>query len=393
VVNDSLGHSCGDDLLRQTARRIAEVIRPGDTVARFGGDEFVIVCDDVTVIEMEQISDRVLAVMRQPFKIGHQETNVTCSLGLVIADDNSTPESLLRDSDVAMHRAKQRGRGRMEMFDKALRAKIERRLTVASALHRALERDQLTIVYQPVVDIATGALHSCEALARWDHPERGPIHPEEFIPIAEETGLIIPIGAWVLQQACEQLVEWQRLDPYRSVAVNLSVRQMFAPGLVEHVVSTMRRTGVRPADLCLEMTESVLMDDVHHSEEIVAALKTIGVQLAIDDFGTGYSSLSYLKRFPVDTVKVDRSFVSGLGTDPHDTALVAAIVAMAAALGLQVTAEGVETELQLSRLRKLGCHRAQGYLLGRPMPAVAMSHLVAKSHWRHIDPLSSSGQT
>ena len=386
MVNDSLGHSAGDDLLRHAAERIAGAIRPGDTVARFGGDEFVVVCDDVSAIETEQVAERVLLALSLPLHMGNQEMHVTASLGIAIADEHATPESLLRDSDSAMYRAKERGRGRIEMFDEALRLNAKRRLATASALHRALEREEFVVHYQPVVDLTTGAMVSAEALVRWQHPEHGMVTPDEFISLAEETGLIVPIGARVLQQACEDLAEWHQLDASSgsgstlSIAVNLSVRQMLAPGIAELVADVLTRTGVRPADLCLELTESVFMEDVDYFGHTLASLKEIGVDLSIDDFGTGYSSLSYLKRFPVDGVKVDRVFVDGLGTDPHDTALVAAIVAMASALELQVTAEGVETHGQLMGLKSLGVPRAQGYLMDRPMPASEISRRVAEAH-------------
>jgi EAL domain-containing protein (putative c-di-GMP-specific phosphodiesterase class I) len=241
------------------------------------------------------------------------------------------------------------------------------------------------VYYQPVVDLTTGAMVSAEALVRWRHPEHGMVTPDEFISLAEETGLIVPIGARVLEQACEDLADWRQLeassgsDPTLSIAVNLSVRQMLAPGIAELVADVLTRTGVRPADLCLELTESVFMEDVDYFGRTLASLKEIGVHLSIDDFGTGYSSLSYLKRFPVDGVKVDRVFVDGLGTDPHDTALVAAIVALASALELQVTAEGVETHEQLLELKSLGVPRAQGYFLDRPMAAVEISRRIAES--------------
>jgi diguanylate cyclase (GGDEF)-like protein/PAS domain S-box-containing protein len=383
VINDSMGHNCGDDLLRHSADRIARVIRPGDTVARFGGDEFVVVCDDVSVLETEQIAKRVLEALSQPCFIGTQELSVTASLGIAVADEDATPESLLRDSDAAMYLAKARGRGRIEVFTEELRAKAERRQATATELRHALEREEFTVHYQPIVDLTTGALVSAETLLRWEHPDRGLVSPAEFVPLAEETGLIVPIGAWVLEQACQQLVRWN--EPSMSVAVNLSVRQMFAPDIASLVEDVLMRTGARPENLCLELTESVFMEDVDYFGKTLASLKTLGVRLAIDDFGTGYSSLSYLKRFPVDAVKVDRAFVDGLGTDPHYSALVAAIVAMADALGLEVTAEGVENQDQLAMLKRLQCRRAQGFYLARPMPADAISRLVAESHRWQVD--------
>ena len=386
MVNDSLGHSAGDDLLRHAAARIAGAIRPGDTVARFGGDEFVVVCDDVSATETEGVAERVLAALSLPLHMGNQEMHVTASLGIALADENATPESLLRDSDSAMYRAKERGRGRIELFDEALRLNAKRRLATASALHRALERDEFVVHYQPVVDLTTGAMVSAEALVRWRHPQHGLVTPDGFISLAEETGLIVPIGARVLQQACVDLADWQRIKTSSgsgstlSVAVNLSVRQMLAPGMADLVADVLSRTGVNPGDLCLELTESVFMEDVDYFGLTLASLKEIGVDLSIDDFGTGYSSLSYLKRFPVDGVKVDRVFVDGLGTDPHDTALVATIVAMASALELHVTAEGVETHEQLLGLKSLGVPRAQGYFLDRPMAAAEIARRVAQSH-------------
>jgi diguanylate cyclase (GGDEF)-like protein/PAS domain S-box-containing protein len=383
MVNDALGHPLADELLCHVASRLTGSIRPGDTVARIGGDEFVVVCDDNSQFEIEQIAERVLNSLSRPFTIGDQETSVTVSLGIAIADNVATPESLLRDSDTAMYRAKERGRGCIELFDEALRLKAEQRSTVAAALRRALEREEFTVYYQPVVDLSSGAMVSAEALLRWEHPDGVLIGPEEFIPLAEETGLIVSIGAWVLEKACGQLAEWQRTDPLMSVAVNLSVRQIFAPDIAGLVADVLERTGARPEGLCLELTESLFMKDVVHFGDTLSRLKKLGLTLSIDDFGTGYSALSYLKRFPIDAVKIDRSFVMGLGKDPHASALVAAIVAMADALGIHVTAEGAETDDQLAGLKRLGCQRVQGFIFARPMSAAALNKLVLEHHhWR-----------
>jgi diguanylate cyclase (GGDEF)-like protein/PAS domain S-box-containing protein len=380
VINDTFGRATGDELLKHVASRISGVVRPGDTVARNGGDEFVVVCDDISALETEQIAERAIATFSEPFSIGNHEVTITASVGIAVSDEDATPESLLRDSDAAMYRAKEGGRGSVELFDDVLRTRVERRMATESALRRALERNQFTVYYQPVVDLLTGKMVSAEALLRWEDPQRGLIMPDEFIPLAEETGLIVPIGAWVLEQACRQLVKWRHIVPSMSMAVNLSVRQTAAPDIAGVIEDVLRRTGARAEDLCLELTESIFMEDVAYFGRVLDSLKSLGVKLSIDDFGTGYSSLSYLKRFPVDAVKVDRSFVDGLGSDTHDSALVAAILAMAEALDLEVTAEGVENQDQLANLRNLGCQRAQGFYLGRPLPAADLDRLIAVPH-------------
>jgi diguanylate cyclase len=380
LVNDVLGHVAGDNLLRMTAQRISAAIRPGDTVARFGGDEFVVVCDDVSILEIEQIAADVLRSIRQPSLIGDQETSVTASLGIAVAEENSTAESLLRDCETAMYRAKKRTRGHFELFNEELRIKSERHIATATALHGALERAELVVHFQPVVDISMGSLVGAEALLRWEHPDRGQVSPVEFIPIAEETGLIISIGLWVFEQACEQLARWQCTNPSMSVAVNLSVRQLVDPEITDQIEAILSRTGIRPQDVCLELTESIFAEDSDGIGNTLGSLSALGVKLAMDDFGTGYSSLSYLKRFPFDEVKVDQEFVDGLGTDPYDTELVSAVIAMAGALGLGVTAEGVETRDQLERLQRMDCQRAQGFYLARPMPADAMNQFVVEQH-------------
>jgi diguanylate cyclase (GGDEF)-like protein/PAS domain S-box-containing protein len=380
VINDSHGHSLGDELLIAIAQRIAAALHPDDTVARFGGDEFVVLCEDLhDENEAVMIAKRLLASLEGVFDIDGTEIFVGASIGishLRPGDEQATPESLLREADAAMYRAKDRGRAQIAVYDETLRSQSLWRLDTETALRHALERDELVVYFQPIVDLRSGRVRELEALLRWNHPDRGLLPPSEFISIAEETGLIIPIGATVLEQACRQVAEWQRalpdLQPL-SVAVNLSGRQLGDPDLADQIASTIARTGVQPEQIVLEMTESLLMHDVEFSHETLARLKELRVRLAIDDFGTGYSSLSYLREFPVDVLKVDRSFVAGLGTVGGDEAIVAAIISLAHTLGLVAVAEGVETVAQLERLRTLGCDLAQGFYLAHPAPAAELS--------------------
>jgi diguanylate cyclase (GGDEF)-like protein/PAS domain S-box-containing protein len=380
VVNDSLGHSLGDRLLVAISERLALALRPGDTVARFGGDEFVVLCEDVLdQADAVAVAERVDRAVSGRFVVDDTEVFVGVSIGIACPIDvDVDPETLIRDADAAMYRAKDRGRARWELFDHAMRASAVDRLDIETALRRALERRELRIYYQPIIELRTGAIDGIEALLRWEHPERGLLNPDEFITVAEETGLIVPIGAWVLDQACRQVQRWQAelpaLAPLR-LSVNLSGRQLGHDKLVQDVASVLTETGIDPGLVELEITESVLMDDVEMSQETLNLLHGLGVKLAVDDFGTGYSSLSYLRRFPVDLLKVDRSFVEALDQrttregDEHegdDSAIVSAIITLAHSLGLSAVAEGVESVAQLALLRQLGCDRAQGFYMARP---------------------------
>ncbi|MCX7619403.1 MAG: EAL domain-containing protein [Acidimicrobiales bacterium] len=372
LINDSMGHWAGDELLCEIARRLVSVVRPGDTVARLGGDEFVILLEDVREPpEPVRVAERVQRALAEPVMIDDTEVFTTTSIGIaVVADDHVEADDLLRDADAAMYLAKARGRDRYEIFDEILRTEATQRLKMENSLRRSLDLGGLLVHYQPEVQLSTGRLISAEALARWNHPTNGVLNAAAFIELAEETGLILDLGYWVLREACQQLGAWQRERPGRieMMRVNLSARQIAQPDIVDRVIGAMEEGGVEPPALCLEITETALMDDPVASLKVLSDLRQLGVRLAIDDFGTGYSSLAYLKRFPVDVVKIDRSFVDGLGDDPEDTAIVAAIISMAGALGLDVVAEGVETARQLGELRRLGCDRAQGFLFA---PAVA----------------------
>ncbi len=377
VVNDSLGHSLGDRLLVATADRLRTALRPGDTIARFGGDEFVLLCEDLTdADDVVAIARRVEAALADPFTVDESEIYVGVSIGIALADyPGAEPETLIRDADAAMYRAKEKGRARYEVFDSAMRDSAVDRLVTENALRRSIDRRELRVHYQPIVDLTTGAVTGVEALLRWEHPERGLLQPGDFITIAEETGLIVPIGGWVLAQACRQIQRWQVETDSTSglvVTVNLSGRQLSHPRLLSEVEGVLDETGIDPTRVHLEITESVLMDDVDMSAQTLSRLKDLGVRLLVDDFGTGYSSLSYLRQFPVDGMKVDRSFVAGLGVDQGDSAIVAAIVNLAHTLGLSAIGEGVETLEQLTALRTLGCDFAQGFHISRPVPPEAL---------------------
>jgi diguanylate cyclase (GGDEF)-like protein/PAS domain S-box-containing protein len=385
VVNDSLGHDAGDELLIEAARRISRVLRPGDIVARLGGDEFVVVCRDVTDAQQASaIALRITTALEStPIVLGNGELSITASVGVALSDGEAAhPESLLRDADAAMYRAKDLGRARLELFDESMRRHHSGRREVAEELADAIERGQIEVHFQPCVTLADMRVTSVEALARWNHPERGLLLPEEFISVAEETGQIVGLGLSVLRVACEQGHSWEAAMGAAAprVHVNLSARQLSASNLPELVLGVLDGTGLSPSRLCLEITESVLMDDAASAVNTLWDLKALGVVLAIDDFGTGYSSLSYLRKFPVDVIKVDRSFVDGLGPDPEDSAVVAAIISLAHTLDLEAVAEGVETVGQVDALRNLGCHGAQGFLFAHPMPATDVTPVLGTAY-------------
>ena len=384
VINDSHGHTLGDRLLTAIAHRLSRALHPDDTVARFGGDEFVVLCEDLDdEAEAVDIGERIQRVLEGVFTIDTTDIYVGTSVGISFfhpdrpsrpdeSDPTVTPEILLREADAAMYRAKERGRAHVTVFDETLRSRNLRRLDIETSLRGALEGNELQVHYQPILDLATGRVRHLEALVRWRHPERGLLLPAEFVPIAEETGLIVPLGRTVLESACRELARWRLAHPTLSdvsVSVNLSGRQLGHPDLVDDLEQVIARTGVEPEAIVLEITESLLMDDVEFSHQTLARLKRLRVQLAVDDFGTGYSSLSYLRSFPVDLLKVDQSFVAGLGAEGGDEAIVSAIIKLAHTLGLEAVAEGVETAAQLARLRALGCNLAQGFYLAKPMPA------------------------
>jgi len=373
VVNDSLGHGSGDDLLRVVARRLLATMRASDIVARFGGDEFTILLDPAPSEEQVLLlAERVADELAKPIPLATGDVYVTASLGVAFADRAGlSGEHLIRDADAAMYRAKERGRNRIERFDEETHASVVRNLRTGNDLHRALERHEFEVHYQPVWTIRDQHVVGMEALVRWRHPERGLVLPGDFIGLAEDTGLIVPIGAQVLETALQQLARWQdHLDyPALTMAVNLSARQLGSPNLVETLRGALDRSSVDPGRVWLEITESALMSDVKASELTIRALRAQGVRLSVDDFGTGYSSLTYLKRFPVEGLKIDRSFVDGLGTDEEDGTIVEAVVRLGLALGLKVVAEGVENVIQLDYLATTGCGFGQGHLISRPVPA------------------------
>ncbi|HWT26154.1 MAG TPA: EAL domain-containing protein, partial [Solirubrobacteraceae bacterium] len=382
LVNDSLGHAAGDELLMQVAARLRTSMRPSDTVARLGGDVFAILCDEMAPdAEAEPIARRILTALNAPFPLAEGEHHLGGSIGIAVSGVGGDPAAVLRQADAAMTAAKRQGGGcahyEAQMGDEALH-----RLTLHNELHRALERSELVLHYQPQVSLGGGAPTGVEALVRWEHPERGMVPPGDFIPLAEASGLIVPIGRWVLREACEQLARWTAAGGRMaalSMGVNLSARQLADADLVDDVARILAETGVDPARVCLEITETAVLDDVELAGERLTALKALGVKLAIDDFGTGYSSLSQLGRFPVDVLKIDRSFVRAMddgGGQARGRGVVAAVITLAGAMGLEPVAEGVEREAQAKVLRALGCPSAQGFLFSAARKAAELEQLV-----------------
>jgi predicted signal transduction protein with EAL and GGDEF domain len=390
-VNDTLGHSAGDELLKSVSERLQTALRATDslarfgdeefTLARFGGDEFVVLCEDLTSEDdAVRIAERVQEVLRGPFVLARHEHIVTASLGIVLAGGaDRGAEGLLRDADIAMYRAKERGPGNWEVFDEALRGRALDRVATERELRHGLATGELRLHYQPIVTLVGGRMHAVEALVRWQHPERGLLSPHAFIPIAEESALILQIGAWTLREACRQAHRWRARFGERAplpVSVNVSARQLAQPELAGIVRQVLTDTGVSPADLAIEVTETALIEDSRVPAATLHELRSLGVRILLDDFGTGYSSLSHLQQFPIDVLKIDRSFVMHLGAGGDEGTIVRAIGAMASALGLEVVAEGVETAEQASAAHALGCGWAQGYHFARPGPAREIEALI-----------------
>ena len=382
VVNDSLGHVRGDELLAQMGHRLQAVLRPGDTVARLGGDEFTVLLEDVVEPSgARKVADRLQETLQAPFVLDGQEVFSGASIGIAHGHAAyARPEDILRDADTALYRAKAQGRGRWVEFDATMHERAVELLLLETDLRRALERKELRLHYQPVVSLATGLISGAEALIRWEHPERGLVPPSAFIPLAEETGLIVAIGGWVLREACRQMKEWQdRLSvPAMEIGVNLSPKQFQLPGLIAEVATVLRETGLSPRSLRLEVTESLLMDKHPAVADTMTGLRAMGVRIDLDDFGTGYSSLSYLHQFPIDTLKIDRSFVARMGVTEEGVQIVNTILSLAQSLDMEVVAEGVETAEQLQLLRGLHCGFAQGYHMSRPIDGERFAALLSE---------------
>jgi diguanylate cyclase (GGDEF)-like protein/PAS domain S-box-containing protein len=396
-VNDSLGHSAGDQLLTEVADRLRGVIRdcglrsPAggvDLVARMGGDEFAVLVEDLTDVSGAcRVADRILEAVRRPFRVQGRDVFCSVSIGIAFDEDRSaTPETILQDADTAMYRAKSLGKARYEVFDAGMRASAVERLELENDLPLALARNQLVLHYQPKVRLGDGKVMGFEALVRWQHPKRGMVSPSRFIPIAEETGQIVPIGEWVLREACRTMHQWQErfpCNPPLEISVNLSVRQFRDPALVDRVAGILHETRVAPASLQLEVTESVLMDDTPMALSVLRRLKEMGIGLKVDDFGTGYSSLNYLHQLPFDSLKIDRSFVMRLPGCGNCTELIKTILTLGDSLGMEIVAEGVETQEQAHRLMELGCRFGQGYLFSVPVSAVDAESLLTRCKEDH----------
>lgn len=371
TINDTLGHKAGDQLLQGVGQRLQSCLRPGDTAARFGGDEFTLLLEDIVGIgDAIMTAERIAEYLKVPFTLEGHDVFVTTSIGIAISmSAQERPDDLLRNADMALYEAKYKGKNRYAMFDPRMNSRTWERLELETDLRRALESDEFSLAYQPIVELETGAVVEVEALLRWNHPKRGLLMPAQFLPLAEETGLLIPIGAWVLTHACQQVKTWQQSPEgsHLAVCVNLSMRQFRHPLLNELIDQILKETGLDAHYLKLEIAEDVMMEHAESTTTILRDLKAMGVRVAVDDFGTGYSALGSLKRFPLDTLKIDRSFVHGLDRTAEDSAIVRAVIAFATALSMNVVAEGIESREQLHELRELGCRYGQGYHFAKPL--------------------------
>ncbi|MFN6463971.1 MAG: EAL domain-containing protein [Nostoc sp. DedVER02] len=382
VINDSLGHVIGDQLLTALARRLEKCLRAGDTVARLGGDEFTILLDDLnTINDVTGVVERIHKALTSAFKLSGYEVFTTVSIGITLSKSSyNHPEELLRDADIAMYRAKALGKARHEMFDSTMYTQVTKLLELEMDLRRAVERQEFQVYYQPIVSLETSKIIGLEALVRWQHPQHGLIPPDNFIPLAEETGLIIPIGYWVLGEACRQMRAWQiqfPTDPPLTMSVNLSTKQFLQPDLIEKINQIMQETGLEANNLKLEITESALMENIQSATFMILQLQQMNIQLHLDDFGIGYSSLSYLHRFPSNALKIDRSFITKIGANGENLEIVQAIVTLAQSLNIDVIAEGVETVEQLAQLRTMRCKYAQGYFFSQPLDSKSIEMLIA----------------
>ena len=385
VINDSLGHRAGDELLIIAARRLQNCLRPGDSAARLGGDEFIVLLDGVGDVEdAVQVAQRIAKAQDAPIKLAGRQLVVSTSVGIALCEDaNLGPDDLLRNSDVAMYHAKAEGKARCKVFTADMHAQALRRLELENELRLAIEREELKLYYQPKVLLTTGNIIGMEALARWDHPTFGLISPKEFIPLAEEVGLIGSLGRWVIREACAEARRWQEQYPAAPplvTSVNLSMGQFQGSDLVPEIAAILHQTGLAPSCLELEITERVVMEDVEYAIDVLEHVKKLGINVTLDDFGTGYSSLEALRRFPLDALKIDKGFVDGLSKSQQDTAVVQLVIDLAHVVGIQVIAEGVETVEQLTQLRNMGCDQAQGYyfwkpLIGEEAAALLLRHL------------------